>query len=285
MDIFDKIAPEREKKKQDQEQKFGTLFVVKNGMYYCAKPIEIKHITVEDDPVVENKSTFSSRQNAKKFYKIATQMLESDINKYIFEAVHQGKKFDFACLSIEQQRQLLLVATQSVEVAEFLHQMGFDYDYVIKNSSFADLEEIPSYTEVLEFIRDKNLCDLYGVPLLVGVPTTTNFITLLRYGVRTDFVVNGKSLKDFILQGASTELVEVAFSYGLIGLTRDEVMELKNIKSTRLGYCPYLDMLKTEILESEKQSEEQPEKITTKKDLNAKAEIDALFESAQTSIK
>lgn len=285
MDIFDKIVPEQEEQQQDQEQKFGTLFVKKNGLYFCEKPMEIKYLPVKDYPLVESKSTFSSRQNAKKFYKVATQMLTSDINEYIFEAKRKGTKFDFSCLPIENQRQLFVAATQSECVAGFLYEMGFDYDYVIKNSSFADLEEVVSYTEIMDYIRDKNICDLYGVPLLVGVPTTTNFVTLLRYGAKTDFVINGKTLKDFILQGTKTELVEVAFSHGLIGLTRDEVMGLKNIKSTRLGYCPYLDMLKTEILESEKQGEEQTEKITTKKDLNAKAEIDALFESAQTSIK
>ena len=204
------------------------------------------------------------------------------------ENLYSSKEFDFSCLSVEKQRKLFHLASESIDVAEFLHKKGFDFDNVIKNSSFAgDLNEVKIYTNIIVYLQNKNVCDKNGTPLIAGVTNADDFMHVLRYKADIDFCQNGKSLKDYVIEKGKPEIIEVAFACGIIGITRNELMELEGINSPRRRYCPFLDMLKTEILDSEKQIKSDTCKITTKKELelSAKAEIEKLFEDAQTSVK
>lgn len=287
MDIFEKIKPEEQKQEQPQEQKIGGIYVKIDDTYYCSKPQEIKYFSEgQVNFVPQAKSTFRSRQKAKSFYRKSVLYLDSMLSDCMQKEIAANSDFDFSCLSIEKQRKLLIMASQSIDVAEFLHKKGFDFDDVIKKSTFVgDLNEIVLYQNVIVYLKDKNVCDANGIPLLLAVSNAEDFMHVLRYKADTNFVVNNKTLKDYIIQRNIAEIVEVAFACGVIGVTRSELMGLSGINDPRRRYCPFLDMLKTEVLETEKRDEEQSLKVTTKKELSAKAEIDALFENAQTSIK
>lgn len=287
MDIFEKITPEKQKQEQPQEQKIGGYYVKKGDTYYCAKPREIKYFSdgqVDFKPKAQ--STFKSRHKAKSFYRKSTFYLDSMLSDYMQKEIAENSEFDFSCLGIEKQRRLLILASQSIDVAEFLHKKGFDFDEVIKKSTFAgDLNEVSLYQNVIVYLKDKNVRDANGIPLIVAVSNAEDFMHVLRYKADTSFVIDGKTLKDYIIQRQVTEIVEVAFAHGVIGVTRSELMELRGINLPRHRYCPFLDMLKTEILEADKNEKQDSPKVSIKKELSVKAEIDALFENAQTSIK